>query len=235
MTTPPDLAHFYAIHRKMRVDTRLFARAIDTATADDRRGRLVPLARRASGFAPEHEEHHYVEDEYFFPELRERIPSAGAALDRLDTDHRIVDDILDRWTRVAHDLTDPAVSFADAKSEALDMAESLRDLLQRHLDIEDNDILPLYTRHYSAAEYDVVYQRAMKNGKKTGLSFVVPWNVLCLEPEPRRELIELAPLPLKLVWWLTRRRFERLEAAAFSGVHVDLGDISPVPTDQGKP
>ena len=111
----------------------------------------------------------------------------------------------------------------------MDMAITLRDLLQRHLDIEDDDILPLYTRHYTAAEYDVVYQRAVKNGKKTGLSFVIPWNVLCLDPEPRRELIAMAPLPLKLIWWATRRRFERLEAAAFDGVNVDLHDLRPIP------
>lgn len=228
MHTPPDLTHFYAIHRKMRIDTRLFARAVETATADDRRGRLGPLARWAKGFAHELEEHHFVEDEFFFPELRERISTVGAVLDGLDADHRVVQDILSRWSRVAQALADSAVPFAAAQEEAMDIAVALRDLLARHLDVEDNDILPLYTRHYSAADYDVVYQRAVKNGKKTGLSFVVPWNVFCLEPEPRQDLIDLAPLPLKVVWWLTRGRFERLEAAAFAGVHVDVDDLRPI-------
>jgi hemerythrin-like domain-containing protein len=230
MNSTPDLTHFYAIHRKMRIDTRLFARAIETATVDDRRGRLRPLARWARGFAHELDEHHFVEDEFFFPELCERIPSAATILGELDADHRVVDDILGRWARVTRALTTSDVPFPGAKEEALDLAVTLRDLLQRHLDIEDHDILPLYTRHYSAADFDVVYQRAVKNGKKAGLSFVVPWNVLCLEPESRQELIDPAPIPLKVIWRLTRGRFERLETAAFCGVHVDLDDLAAVST-----
>src|SRR4051812_26224844 len=138
MNDTPDLTHFFAIHRKMRIDTRRYARAVETAVpADrDRAGRLEPLVRWAKGFAHELDEHHYVEDEYFFPELRERIPSAAAALDALDADHRVVDDILSRWSTVAARLADPSVPFAAAQEEAVDLATGLRDLLQRHLEIE---------------------------------------------------------------------------------------------------
>jgi hypothetical protein len=230
MQNTPDLTHFFAIHEKMRIDTRRFVRAVETATADDRRGRLVPLSRWAKGFAFELDEHHFVEDTYFFPELRERIPAAGAFLDELDTDHRVVDDILSRWTRVAARLVDRSVPFAAAQEEALDLAIGLRDLLQRHLDIEDHHILPLYWRHYTPAEFDVVYQQAVTGGKKKGLSFVVPWNVLCLEPEHQATLIERAPMPLKVVWWATRGRFRRLEDAAFAGIDVDLADLTAHPT-----
>jgi hypothetical protein len=230
MQNTPDLTHFFAIHRKMRIDTRRFARAVETATVDDRRGRLGPLSRWAKGFAFELDEHHFVEDTYFFPELSERIPSARATLDELDADHRVVDDISSRWTEVAARLADASTPFESAKAEALEMAVGVRDLLQRHLDIEDRDILPLYWRNYTADEFDRVYQRAVKGGKKKGISFVVPWNVLCLEPADQTTLIELAPAPLKIVWWLTRRRFRQLEAAAFDGIDVDLDDLAPIPS-----
>jgi hemerythrin-like domain-containing protein len=229
MNQPPDLTHFYAIHRQMRIDTRRLAAAIETATPADRVGRLVPLVRWAEGFAHELDEHHFVEDQYFFPELRERIPVAGEILDALDVDHRTVDEILGRWNDDVRALTDVRTPFADARENALDLVVGLRDLLQRHLDIEDDDILPLYTRHYSAAEFDVVYQQAVKNGKKRGLAFVVPWNVLCLEPGPRRDLLEVAPLPLKAVWWATRRRYQRLEAGAFADIRIDVADLRPIP------
>src|SRR5262245_59883446 len=177
MNATPDLTHFFAIHRKMRIDTRRYALAVESAVPADRGGRLEPLARWAKGFAHELDEHHYAEDTYFFPELRERIPSAGAALDQLDADHRVVDDILSRWSPAAERLADPSAPFADAQAEAVELATGLRDLLQRHLEIEDRDILPLYWRHYSAADFDALHQQAVKGGKKKGLAFVVPWNV----------------------------------------------------------
>jgi hemerythrin-like domain-containing protein len=229
MTNAPDLSHFFAIHRKMRIDTRQYARAVETATVEDRRGRLEPLARWAKGFAFELDEHHYVEDHFFFPELRERIPSVGLVLDDLDADHRVVEDLLGRWTAVATRLADPRAPFGPAKEEAVEVAIGMRDLLQGHLDVEDHDVLPLYWRHYSAADYDAVYQQAVKNGKKKGLSFVVPWNVSCLEPEAQQVLVGMAPLPLKVFWLATKGRFVRLESAAFDTVDVDLSDIEPVP------
>jgi len=228
MNDTPDLTHFFAIHRQMRIDTRRYARAVESAVPADRGGRLEPLARWAKGFAYELDEHHFVEDEYFFPELRERIPSAGAALDQLDADHRVVDDILSRWSTAAARLADPSAPFAAAKEETVELATGLRDLLQRHLEIEDRDILPLYWRHYSAADFDALHQQALKGGKKKGLSFIVPWNVASLDPEHQKVLIRTAPLPLKVVWRATRSRFARLEAAAFAGIDVDVSDLEPV-------
>lgn len=226
METTPDLTHFFAIHRQMRIDTRRYAQAVETASVADRGGRLAPLARWAEGFGHELDEHHFVEDRFFFPELRQHVPSVGAVLDELDADHRIVDDILGRWTAVATRLADTRVAFEAAKDEAVTLAVGLRDLLQRHLDVEDNDVLPLYWRHYSVEEFGAVYGQAVKNGKKKGLGFVVPWNVYCLEPDARQALVDMAPLPLKAIWWATRARFRRLEAAAFAGVDVDLDDLT---------
>jgi hemerythrin-like domain-containing protein len=225
MEQTPDLTHYFAIHRKMRIDTRLYARAVETATEADRSGRLVPLARWAKGFLNELEEHHFVEDEYFFPDMRRRVPTSGPILDGLEHDHRIVDGLLERWPVVAQQLVDTRVPFATAKSDALDVAVALRDLLERHLQVEDDDILPLYWRHYTAAEYDAVYMQAVKNGRKKGLGFFVPWNVFCLEGEHRDALLAVAPLPLKVVWFATRRRFRRLEEGAFGGIAVDVSDL----------
>lgn len=225
MEPTPDLTHFFAIHRKMRIDTRRYVRALETATDADRSGRLRPLSRWAAGFLHELSEHHFVEDEYFFPDMQERVPSSAPILDGLAADHRLVDELLARWPVVARRLVDPNVPFDTARAEALAVGVELRDLLERHLEIEDRDILPLYWRHYSAADYAAVYERAVKNGKKKGLAFVVPWNVACLEGDARRALLDAAPLPLKMVWWVTRGRFARLERAAFDRITVDTSDL----------
>ena len=45
-------------------------------------------------------------------------------------------------------------------------------------------MLPLFWRHYTAAEYDVVFQQAVKKGKKAGLWFVAPFTVDCYPEGP---------------------------------------------------
>jgi hemerythrin-like domain-containing protein len=219
----PDLTYFFAIHRKMRVDTRLYATAIATSEEHDRNGRLRPLARWAKGFQHELREHHHVEDTYFFPDMRRRVPSSAAVLDVLAADHATIDRLLGRWPVVAARLVDNGVAFERAKVDALEVACELRDLLERHLDIEDRDVLPLYWRHYAAEEYDALQAHAVANGNKRGLAFFVPWNVACLDEEHKAALLATAPLPLKLVWYATRGRFERLERAAFGG--IDTSDL----------
>ena len=76
-------------------------------------------------------------------------------------------------------------------------------------------MLPLYWRHYSAEEYDVVFQQAVKNGKKSGLGFVDPWNVDCLQGDERAEFVAAAPLALRLVHRMARPRYDRLITSAF--------------------
>ncbi|MEO8696614.1 MAG: hemerythrin domain-containing protein [Acidimicrobiales bacterium] len=232
-TTTPNLSFFFAIHRKMRSDTARYVRAVATATESDRQGRLSPLARWSKGFVHELEEHHFVEDTYFFPDLRNRVPVAGPILDRIVADHRALDELLGRWPAISARLTSAATPFMEAKQEAHAHAVAMHELLLDHLDVEDNDILPLFWRHYSAAEYDTVYERAVKNGKKRGLGFVIPWNVDCVDGDERAALMAVAPLPLKLLWYGTRRRYARLVADAFGAVvEAQTGD-APLPAPRG--
>lgn len=213
-----DISFFFAVHRHMRADLRRYAEAVADVTErdrDGRSGRTSALARWARGFVHELEEHHYVEDTFFFPDMRERVPAVAPVLDGLEADHRRLDGLLARWPRVSFDLADRSVPFGPAKLAAVGLAEELRDLLLVHLDIEDRDVLPLYWRHYSAAQYDAVFEQAVKNGKKSGLGFVVPWNVDCLDGEERTAFVAAAPLALRIVHRLVRPRYDRLVAAAF--------------------
>ena len=93
--------HFLGIHRQMRLDTRRYVVAVETATPADRDGRLRPLATWAAGFGRELELHHTIEDTHYFPAMSERLPDVAAVLDGLSGDHHVVDGILDRWTEAA--------------------------------------------------------------------------------------------------------------------------------------
>ena len=215
MDTTPDISFFFAVHNHMRADLQRYAETISTTVEADRRDRIPALARWAEGFTHELEEHHYVEDTFFFPHMRERVPAVVAVLDRLEADHRRLDGLLETWPRVNAALAGTSAVFDAAKAEAVGIAHALQDLLLIHLDIEDNDVLPLYWRHYSAEDYDRVFKQAVRKGKKSGLAFVVPWNVDCLEGEQQAAFVAGAPMPMRLIHRLVRPRYERLLEAAF--------------------
>ncbi len=215
MDATPDLSNYYAIHRQQRKDLRRLATAVETATEADRDGRLRPLAKWAQGFGHELKTHHTVEDEIFFPAVLERVPSAKGLLEVLDADHHQLDPMIDRLGPGITELADARVPFEPLHAEMTVLTVELRDLLDRHLGVEDEDLLPLFYRNFSAAEYDDLHVRAQKSLPKTGIAFAVPWYVEALDEAGKQQALATAPLPLRLVYRATRRSHQRLVAAAF--------------------
>jgi hemerythrin-like domain-containing protein len=223
MDTTPDLSFYFAIHQAQRDALGRYLHAVTTLREDERPTRGTSLVRWAKGFVRELDEHHYVEDAFFFPSLRERVPSAGATIDGLEGDHRHLDDLLARWPAVAAALADSRVPFDTARSAAVDFAQDLHDFLHGHLEVEDQDVLPLFWRHYTAAEYDVVLTQAIKKGKKAGLWFVAPFSVDCYPEGPERDaFLASVPAVLRLLHRLVRPSYDRLVAAALGPVPVPL-------------
>lgn len=223
METQPDLTFYFALHDAQRAAVRRYRGAVTRLEESDRRERGAALKRWAKGFTFELEEHHYVEDRFFFPSLRGKVPSAHAVLDDLDTQHRDLDELLARWPSISSKLADPSVPFETARGEAVAFADELHDFLLFHLAIEDQDVLPLFWRNYTAAEYDAVTEQAVKKGKKSGMWFIAPFTVDCYPEGPERDAF-LASVPgiLRLLHRIVRPRYDRLTAAAFAPEIADV-------------
>ncbi len=101
------------------------------------------------------------------PSLRAAVPGRGHR--RAGAGPSALDGLLARWPDVAGALADPKAPFAAARTEAAGLAQELSDFLDTHLAIEDHDVLLLFWRHYSVAEYEAVVEAAVKKGKKAGL------------------------------------------------------------------
>jgi hypothetical protein len=229
MQNQPDLTFYFAVHEAQRDALVRYRDAVSTLTEDERVVRGNALKRWAKGFALELEEHHYVEDAFFFPSLRSRVASSAGVLDRLHADHRHLDELLARWPAVAGALADPAVPFLDARTEATVFAEQLQDFVHHHLAVEDQDVLPLFWRHYTEDDYDVVVQQAVKKGKKKGLWFVAPFTVDCYPEGPERDAF-LASVPgiLRLIHRVVRPSYDRLVTKALGSISTRTGAASPI-------
>jgi hypothetical protein len=221
MDNQPDLTFYFAIHQAQRDALARYRDAVSTLTEPERRSRGKALSRWANGFVLELEEHHYVEDAFFFPSLRSNVPSSVTTIDSLEREHRHLDDLLGRWPAVAKALADPMVPFLSARGDAVSFAQELHDFLLGHLDIEEQDVLPLFWRHYTADEYDAVVDQAVRKGKKAGMWFVAPFTVDCFAEGPARdEFLASVPAVLRLLHRLVRPSYDRLVANALGPVPV---------------
>ena len=87
----------------------------------------------------------------------------------------------------------------------------------RHLGYEDDEVAPLFARHFSGPEFDELNTRAVRMTSPRQLVFTAPWLLAQLDAGEQAEVLASVPRALHLLWFATRRRYARLCARAFAG------------------
>lgn len=212
MTDAPDTSTYYAIHRAMRLTSTQLHLALDGLATGDL-ARAKALLRWVTGFCGELHAHHTVEDDIIFPAVAERVPTYALVAAELDEGHERLDVLMTLLTTHLGRLAD-GMAWEPNHRAATAAALELRDLLDEHLDVEDRDVVPLLERHFSAAEYHVLDQRAKKDLDLKQAAFTCPWLLATCTPDEQRQILADAPKALHLVWLLTRNRYARLASFA---------------------
>lgn len=221
MTDTPDLTRYHLAHEAMRSSARHFASAVGDLDLVDHH-RIKAMRWWFAGFVGELHAHHTVEDDLFFPALAERVPTFAAELDAdLAAEHDQLDVIVKALGDALRGLT------ADAAGEghhrvARQQADELSRFLERHLEIEDDDVLPLFARHFTAQEYTELDDEALKRIGPRQLLFTVPWAVEAADDETRAHTLAEAPTPVRVIWLLTRRRYRRRTALVMGAPAVEV-------------
>ncbi len=212
----PDLTSYRAVHRAVRLGARRLAAACDSVAGSDA-DRIAALRRYWRGYRTEVLLHHTVEDDVFFPALAVRCASMRQLMQQLDADHHLLDEQMDE--------ADQAIARLDVlpgPARAARALAALADTMDRHLDLEDEQVLPLFARHFTGAEYHALEQRAMKSlGIGRQAVFTVPFVLAELDEAERADALRSAPLPLKVLHRFTRERHARLAATVFGEVLLD--------------
>lgn len=210
--TTPDLSDYEVIHTALRTAPHRIAAAL-TDFADGDRPRATALARYWEGYAGEVLAHHTVEDSVFFPALIARVPVVADHLARVDVEHHRLDELMAACEQAFAELG--ASATANAATDAAAVVRELARLMDGHLDFEDADLVPLFGRHFTAEEYDAMTQQAMKQlgiGKQA--AFTVPFVMYWASPAQGQKLLGEAPLPMRILFRLTRGRHARLTSLA---------------------
>jgi hemerythrin-like domain-containing protein len=185
---------------------RASAAELATATGEPADpARTKALQRWYRGFAGEIRCHHHIEDELLFPALAARVATYGEHAARLEGDHAELDEVLD-------DL-EAALDRGDLGAAA-PLAIALRDHLDEHLGYEDDEIAPLFARHFTAVEFDELNSRAVRMTPPRQLLFTAPWLLAGVDQEEQARILASVPKALHLLWFATRRRYARLAERA---------------------
>jgi hemerythrin-like domain-containing protein len=212
MYNPPDLNSYYMIHDAMRRGSSQLATAIAGLTEADV-GRAQDVRWYSDGLIHELHAHHTIEDDLFFPTLAERVPAFAEYESTLADDH-------DHLTEVMAALAGAVSGIAEGRNweihhpVAVEQSAELAGLLDRHLGLEDDDVLPLFERHFTAEEYHQLDQQAVKRTGLRQLLFTVPWAVTTADADAAAHALQHGPVVLRIIWRVTRRRYLRRAARA---------------------
>jgi hypothetical protein len=212
MYNPPDLNSYYMVHAAMRRGSRQLATAIAGLEQRDV-GRVRDVRWYSDGLIHELHAHHTIEDDLFFPTLAERVPAFAEYESTLADDHDHLSEVMAALSEAMRGLAD-AGRWDVHHPVAVEQSMELAVLLERHLALEDDDVLPLFERHFTADEYHQLDQQAVKRTGLRQLLFTVPWAVTTANPDAAAHALEHGPAVLRIIWRVTRRRYVRRAARA---------------------
>ncbi len=211
----PDLSGYREIHHALRVAADQLV-AVLSAQTPRKRSAPAALHRWFTGYSAELAAHHRVEDEVFFPAIAARVPAYAEYERTLTADHERLHNLIGGCNTALRRLGSAgSAGGPDEVAAALAAAVELRDLLTEHLDFENADVLPLFERHFSPAEYAALDRKAIQAVSLRQALFTVPWFMATASPQGAARTLADAPLPLKLIYRLTRGRYARLQQQAF--------------------
>lgn len=160
MTHPVDTSHplvqeLVRVHDMLRRDLRTCRELADAAVAGapaaalresmDQlavRGPLFQLRTHCLGYCRLVHAHHSGEDLALFPAVRRGAPQLAAVLDRLESDHRVVSQLLDDIEAAVLLLDDDTATYT-ARAQLSAALAALSDHLLEHLDAEEVALAPV--------------------------------------------------------------------------------------------
>jgi iron-sulfur cluster repair protein YtfE (RIC family) len=211
---PVDMTMMYLMHHAFRRDLARFAEAVPHTPVDDADAWRALNARWAT-FSTALHHHHHGEDTWLWPALMERVGAEDRqTLAAMEAEHGDIDPLLDACRDGLARMD--AQPSADVRAGLAVRLTAAREHLARHLAHEESDTIALLQRVMTNEEW-----LAIDEHFKEGVSFgqvlrLVPWVLHEVPAEVRERLFaEPGGSVHRLVWLLTRARFDRQHRTAF--------------------
>ncbi|HEX4539311.1 MAG TPA: hemerythrin domain-containing protein [Acidimicrobiales bacterium] len=214
----PNLIFVDLIHQSLRVDGNRMRDAVGTMNPHHPPSRLAGIRAFFDEYREQLLLHHRHEDEVFFPALEARVGADALRLDELTAQHEQLDAALQVAGDQLAKLADPTGDFATDRVEAARAFTAMVDHLDTHLRLEEAVALPLFESEVPVAEYRKLELAARRATPRPRARFLIPWLVADATADQQKALFGSAP-PLRIVYWLNRRRYQRFARALYPAGH----------------
>ena len=208
----PNLIFLELIHQALRVDGARLVVTVAALEPGDRETRAPMVRTFYDKYRDQLVSHHTHEDRLFFPALAAHVGDSAMHRAELVSEHAQLDHVLERVAKGFAALVNPAREFSVERANVQEAMTAMMGELTSHLDLEEKTALPLVASKMPVAEYKELESKARKATPRGQFGFMVPWIVEHASQDQRHALFRSAP-PLRIVYPLNRRRYERLASA----------------------
>jgi len=193
---PIDVRDMAIVHRTFRTAYTEAARLVRAASAPSP-ARVAFLADHIDFAITALHIHHQGEDELLYPKLLERVPEQAPMTEEVEHEHQLISTALDAASAACAAWRQrPSAATGEALAAALDQLNSAA---ERHLDDEEQKIVPLAAVTLTQQEWDALGKHGVGQipRSKRGIAFG-----MILDPlgeADRAHMMKVLPPPVRLL------------------------------------
>jgi len=162
--------------------------------------------------------HHAAEDEMLWPPLHTRVSTADPEIRQMEDAHAAIAEAVERVQTVRTPWrTSPGPELA---AQLIAATEDLSARVDKHLEDEEQNILPLINEHITADEWQKLIRRGAEGMPKNTMALVLLGLTLQnLTPDEQRQFLAGIPMAARILWKLLGQRiFDSYRAEIYGGL-----------------
>ena len=190
--------------RDMAIVHRLFRQAYDEAARLVRAdptpspGRVTFLADHIDLVLGGLHSHHRDEDELLYPKLIKRVPEQAPMTEQVEHEHQVIATALDAASAACATWRQrPSAETGEALAAALD---HLNEVVQPHLDDEEQKVVPLAAVTLTQQEWDAMGKRGMNSIPRNKRAIAAGMMLEPLDAADRAYMMKHVPAPLRMLF-----------------------------------
>ena len=190
--------------RDMAIVHRLFRQAYDEAARLVRAdptpspGRVTFLADHIDLVLRGLHSHHRDEDELLYPKLIKRVPEQAPMTEQVEHEHQVIATALDAASAACATWRQrPSAETGEALAAALD---HLNEVVQPHLDDEEQKVVPLAAVTLTQQEWDAMGKRGMSSVPRNKRAIAAGMMLEPLDAADRAYMMKHVPAPMRMLF-----------------------------------
>ena len=208
--------------RDMAIVHRLFRQAYDEAARLVRAapapspGRVTFLADHIDFTLAGLHSHHQDEDELLYPKLIERAPEQALVTEQVEHEHQVIATALEAASAACATWRQrPSAETGEALAAALD---HLNEVVQPHLDDEEQKVVPLAAVTLTQQEWDAMGKRGMSSVPRNKRGVAAGMMLEPLDAADRAYMMKHVPAPVRMLFpFLVERPWKKYAATLRTG------------------